>query len=655
MNQSLPVSVKAGSLLNLGDGSVATSGADVERSGAESGFGVVMTEVADPRLSGGQPRGEALPVDGDSLPVSDSKPVASEEGVVTQSVISAESETKSEGKSDPQIVSVEQIRQGGVDALQEIASYRQADLSVGGRMLQSVGDPHETLSIQQRIDQLAASQEASNTTVLSDSQAVSNADRSGGQLDQNVVAKERFLSSAGRSEVMAGVAVDVKPLVSDGARVSESLVQTSKPLMQSVSSTPPVAASAEEVVQAAHSQSLLAAVQQGNEQLVTPAKNAQQEGATKGLDKAMPFVTAVSDKSAEVATVSGSLIRDSEGGNATLVNQPQVQSKVNNTEQQGVQRTDTMPTSGSVVEVMSGNASSAPDVMTAAPAPQSTNPLVSGGTRESVLAESVVTDRQPVSAQANKTAGDDLVRAATVAINTPTQSSINTAVTGEARVGAELSAQQSADSQRMAIASDPGRASVAGREQLLSTAVEQSASTARTEGRNDSFIESLAASLSPTGARAQTSVSEPQLMQMPTGLKPGVPAWNQAINERIMMLSSQNGRFAEIQLDPPELGSLQVKLQIKNDQVSVVFNTPHAAVKDALEQGLPRLREMFEEQGLQLADSSVEDHSGGQQDSREEASGTMVSGAYDGEPVDEGSEVGDMVLQDAVSLVDVKV
>ena len=140
-------------------------------------------------------------------------------------------------------------------------------------------------------------------------------------------------------------------------------------------------------------------------------------------------------------------------------------------------------------------------------------------------------------------------------------------------------------------------------------------------------------------------------MSMPQGMKPGMPVWNQAINERIMMLSTQNGRFAEIQLDPPELGSLQVKLQVKNDQVSIVFNTPHASVREALEQGLPRLREMFEEQGLSLGDASVDDQAEQQaRDEEAESTGYGQAASTDGSSnVVEGEQV---MQQESLSLVD---
>lgn len=171
------------------------------------------------------------------------------------------------------------------------------------------------------------------------------------------------------------------------------------------------------------------------------------------------------------------------------------------------------------------------------------------------------------------------------------------------------------------------------------------ADAAAVEKSLSGFAESLAAAGKTTRAAAET-----QQMTMPAGVKPGMPAWNQAVNNRVMMLSSQNGRFAEIQLDPPELGSLQVKLQVKNEQVSVVFSTPHAVVKDALEQGMPRLKEMFEQQGMSLADSSVEDqgqerHSDG--DDERGYGGSQLAGSEASESESPSAAVGD-----AVSLVD---
>lgn len=129
------------------------------------------------------------------------------------------------------------------------------------------------------------------------------------------------------------------------------------------------------------------------------------------------------------------------------------------------------------------------------------------------------------------------------------------------------------------------------------------------------------------------------------------PAWPSTLGNQIVWLASQNNKVAEIQLDPPELGSLQVKIRVSQDQVSVSFVSPHAAVRDTVEQSMARLREMFEEQGLNLAEATVDDqsaqqHAGGEMSDGQHGQGAGQSGA--------GGDVEEVQLVEGhtVSLVD---
>jgi hypothetical protein len=120
-----------------------------------------------------------------------------------------------------------------------------------------------------------------------------------------------------------------------------------------------------------------------------------------------------------------------------------------------------------------------------------------------------------------------------------------------------------------------------------------------------------------TAAGLMSAPASAQLPSMPPGLSPGLSqglsqgnaAWGQAISERVLMMTAGNMQVAEIRLDPPELGTLHVRLQLNQDQASLNFTSPHAHVRDALEQQMPRLREMLAEQGLNLENSSVADDS----------------------------------------------
>jgi flagellar hook-length control protein FliK len=85
----------------------------------------------------------------------------------------------------------------------------------------------------------------------------------------------------------------------------------------------------------------------------------------------------------------------------------------------------------------------------------------------------------------------------------------------------------------------------------------------------------------------------------------GNSGWSDAVVDKVMWFSANQINSAEIKLNPPDLGPLHVRISTQQDQTSVVFSSPHAAVRDALDQALPRLRDMFGGQGLQLSDASV--------------------------------------------------
>lgn len=98
-------------------------------------------------------------------------------------------------------------------------------------------------------------------------------------------------------------------------------------------------------------------------------------------------------------------------------------------------------------------------------------------------------------------------------------------------------------------------------------------------------------------AQAQSAVDKPLDLQQQDAA--------QKMQERIQMMVSKNIQRADIRLDPPELGSMHVRIHTQGDQTTVQFQVQSAQARDAIEQTMPRLREMLEQQGLNLAESSV--------------------------------------------------
>ncbi|WP_415225852.1 flagellar hook-length control protein FliK [Psychromonas sp.] len=81
------------------------------------------------------------------------------------------------------------------------------------------------------------------------------------------------------------------------------------------------------------------------------------------------------------------------------------------------------------------------------------------------------------------------------------------------------------------------------------------------------------------------------------------------LGERILMMIGQGKQEVSIRLDPAELGSMHIKLQLQQDQVQLTIHTQVAQSRDIIEQNLPRLREQLAQQGVSLGETSVEQQS----------------------------------------------
>ncbi|MGL4830492.1 MAG: flagellar hook-length control protein FliK, partial [Vibrio sp.] len=83
--------------------------------------------------------------------------------------------------------------------------------------------------------------------------------------------------------------------------------------------------------------------------------------------------------------------------------------------------------------------------------------------------------------------------------------------------------------------------------------------------------------------------------------------------ERVQMMLSKNLKNIDIRLDPPEMGRMHIRMNMQGDSATVHFTVANQHARDALEQTMPRLREMLAQQGVQLGDTFVQQQSAGQQ------------------------------------------
>lgn len=92
------------------------------------------------------------------------------------------------------------------------------------------------------------------------------------------------------------------------------------------------------------------------------------------------------------------------------------------------------------------------------------------------------------------------------------------------------------------------------------------------------------------------------------GMPAGGKQWGNQLTQRLTWLAGQGIQTADLQLNPPELGPLQVRIESSEQAARVSFAISHPATRDVLESQIPRLRDLFSDRGLDLLDVDVGDH-----------------------------------------------
>lgn len=98
----------------------------------------------------------------------------------------------------------------------------------------------------------------------------------------------------------------------------------------------------------------------------------------------------------------------------------------------------------------------------------------------------------------------------------------------------------------------------------------------------------------------------PALSTAPAIITPlGTSGWDQELGGRVQWMMAQGVQAAALQINPPHLGPIEVRIVMDHDQASISFSAPHMLTRDALEASIPKLRDMFNDNGLSLANVNV--------------------------------------------------
>ncbi|RUO24510.1 hypothetical protein CWE09_11710 [Aliidiomarina minuta] len=150
----------------------------------------------------------------------------------------------------------------------------------------------------------------------------------------------------------------------------------------------------------------------------------------------------------------------------------------------------------------------------------------------------------------------------------------------------------------------------------------QSANNAQTLVNNSANTLSTQQRQAQEAQQSSAKESARQTQQAIDILGPQAP---QQLRERISVMFNSRTQAAEIRLDPPDLGRMQIRINLSQEQTAVSFQVTNPQAREALEQSIPRLRELLEEQGLNLSEANVSEQSEQQAGSDEGTAGFASS------------------------------
>lgn len=93
---------------------------------------------------------------------------------------------------------------------------------------------------------------------------------------------------------------------------------------------------------------------------------------------------------------------------------------------------------------------------------------------------------------------------------------------------------------------------------------------------------------------------------------PQSPAFAGELGAEVRWMVQAGVQQAELQLNPAELGPIQVQLTLTGPSADIQFTALHGMTRDSLQQALPVLREMLAQDGLQLGNAGIAGGQAGQ-------------------------------------------
>lgn len=119
-------------------------------------------------------------------------------------------------------------------------------------------------------------------------------------------------------------------------------------------------------------------------------------------------------------------------------------------------------------------------------------------------------------------------------------------------------------------------------------------------------IERVASNPAAFGVQAsEARTSTARIPDLPVATHLGRAGWQDEVGQKLTWMAGTNRQQADLVLNPPQLGRIEVTMRFEGDQLSASFASPHAAVRETLENSMLRLREVLADAGITLAHTHV--------------------------------------------------
>ena len=129
-----------------------------------------------------------------------------------------------------------------------------------------------------------------------------------------------------------------------------------------------------------------------------------------------------------------------------------------------------------------------------------------------------------------------------------------------------------------------------------------SANTSVSPGESAARINSPAATNAPVSSGSDSSALQASVSQQ--------------LADRLVSMTVNGNSVAKLQLQPAELGALEIRIVMHDDGAVVTINAQQPHAREVIEAGLPRLRELFDGSGTTLLDVDVSGDGGDGSDDR---------------------------------------